>query len=43
MKAEECPRIDECLSIKSLYSRDWPSDEHLAAARRELCETCPRQ
>jgi len=41
MKAEKCPRLDECLSIKSLFSREWASDEQLAAAIRLFCETCP--
>jgi len=41
VKAEDCPRIDECLSVKSLYSRDWASDAQLAAAIRLYCETCP--
>uniref|UniRef100_A0A6H1Z871 Uncharacterized protein n=1 Tax=viral metagenome TaxID=1070528 RepID=A0A6H1Z871_9ZZZZ len=41
MKAEECPRLDKCLSVKSLFSRDWESDAELAAAIRELSETCP--
>ena len=41
MKAEDCPRIDDCLSVKSLFSRDWVSDAQLAAAIRTYCETCP--
>jgi len=41
MKAEDCPRIDDCLSVKSLYSRDWVSDAQLAAAIRLFCERCP--
>ena len=41
MKAEDCPRIDDCLTIKSLFSRDWVSDAQLAAAIREFCERCP--
>jgi len=43
MEAEKCPEIDECLSIKSLYSRDWPSDEQLAAAIREMCKRCTKR
>ena len=41
MKAEDCPRIDDCLSVKSLFSRDWVSDAQLAAAIREFCGRCP--
>jgi len=41
VKAEDCPRIDDCLTIKSLFSRDWVSDAQLAAAIRTYCETCP--
>jgi len=41
VKAEDCPKIDDCLSIKSLFSHDWADDAQLAAAIRELCETCP--
>ena len=32
MKAEECPRLDKCLSVKSLFSREWASDADLTAA-----------
>jgi len=43
MEAEKCPIIDECPSIKSLYDRDWADDAQLAAAIRELCETCTKR
>ncbi len=41
MKAEECPRLDECMSVRSLRCHEWASEADLAAAIRELCETCP--
>jgi len=43
MRAEDCPRLNTCPTVKSLRDHEWMDDSQLAASIREVCETCPYQ